>query len=120
MVLDIVQSQDILNAFAYVLEQDLIPGDLIVDLAIFIEILEGARIAIIHEASWNARHNIVIVHEAVGGRAEIHIEAAGKILVADARLAEGIKPIDRMSPLLSQFGYCQSSQRAAQAVTGHP
>ena len=90
MVFDIVQSQDVLNAFAYILEQDLIPGDLIVDLAIFIEIFERAGIAIIHETGWDARDNIVVVHKAVGVRAEILIEAAGKILVADARLAKGV------------------------------
>lgn len=101
MVFDIIQSQDVLNAFAYILEQDLIPGDLIIDLAIFIEILERACIAIIHEAGWDARNDIVVVHKAVGVRAEILIKAAGKILVADARLAEGIQPIDRMSSLLS-------------------
>lgn len=101
MVLDVVQPQDVLDAFADSPEQDLIPGDLIVDLAILIEILERAGIAIIHEAGWDARHDVVVVHEAVGVRAEILIETAGKILVTDARLAEGIQPVDGMPSFLA-------------------
>src|SRR5260221_5749995 len=96
MVFEIVQAQDIFYAFADSFEQDLVPCDRVVDLAILIEIFERASVTIIHQAGWDAWDDIVIVHKAVGIRAKILIEMAGKIIVTDTRLTEGIQPIDRI------------------------
>jgi hypothetical protein len=122
MIFDTVRAgiEQIVDVTLYSVEQDFIPGDFVIDFAGVIEILERADMPVIEQAEGDARHNVIIVDEAVSFGPEVLVEGTGKFVIPHAWTAKSVKSAYRMTLLQPDLGGCQSSQRGSQAVACDP
>ena len=68
----------------------------------------------------NAGDDVVIVHEPVNAGHRVGVGEIGEMMIAGARLAEGVKPVDRLIFFKAQAGNSNGCERCAKAMTSKP
>src|SRR5262245_52406428 len=93
-----------------------------VGLAVGVEMNETTGVRVIESARRHARDHVAIVDEAVIDASEFEVDIIAEIVQAYARLAEGVKAIDREEGIgiVCAGPACEDGERAAEAVAGDP
>src|SRR5436190_8903265 len=93
-----------------------------VGLAVGVEMNETTDVRVIESPRRHARDQVAIVDKAVIDAAEFDFDIIAEIVQAYARLAEGVKAIDREQRvgIVSAGPACEDGERAAEAVAGDP